>query len=90
MSGKRATRMSSTPQRQATPYKPREAGAADVAPQRVDRPPPGTRPQAATPQDPARSGSRVVATVDSAGLIEAGRVTGTPPEPVQQPKPPSP
>ena len=42
-----------------------------------------TRPQAATPNVP-RSGSREIARVDSAGLVEAGKVTGTPAEPVQQ------
>jgi hypothetical protein len=44
------------------------------------------RPQASGAQ-PVRAGSRVVTTVDSAGLVEAGRVTGTPPQPVQVPQP---
>jgi hypothetical protein len=39
------------------------------------------RPQPAT-SGPVRSGSREVARVDSAGLVEAGRVTGTPAQPV--------
>jgi hypothetical protein len=86
MSGRNATRLSSTPQPQPSPYKPREAGAADVPPQRVARPTPGTRPTAATPNVP-RSGSREVARVDSAGLVEAGKQTGTPAEPVQQQAP---
>ena len=47
------------------------------------------RPQPATPNVP-RSGSRVVANVDSAGLAAAGQVTGSPPEPVQHPQPSSP
>ena len=47
------------------------------------------RPQAAAPNVP-RSGTREVARVDSAGLVEAGNVTGSPPQPVQQPKPASP
>jgi hypothetical protein len=44
------------------------------------------RPQAATPDVP-RAGSREITRVDSAGLVEAGKVTGTPPQPVQTPKP---
>jgi hypothetical protein len=44
------------------------------------------RPQASGAQ-PVRAGSRVVTTVDSAGLVEAGKVTGTPSQPVQIPKP---
>jgi hypothetical protein len=44
------------------------------------------RPQASGAQ-PVRTGSRVVTTADSAGLVEAGRVTGTPTQPVQIPKP---
>lgn len=47
------------------------------------------RPQAATPQVP-RAGSREIANVDSAGLVAAGKVTGTPTQTVQQPQPPSP
>ena len=44
------------------------------------------RPQAATPQVP-RSGSREVTSVGSAGLAQAGTVTGTPAEPVQETAP---
>ena len=46
------------------------------------------RAQVATPKVP-RSGTREVARVDSAGLVEAGKVTGTPTQPVQQSQPPS-
>lgn len=51
--------------------------------------PVATRPQAATPNVP-RTGSREIANVDSAGLVAAGTVTGTPVQPVQQPQPASP
>lgn len=47
------------------------------------------RPQPATSSVP-RAGTREVARVDTAGLVEAGKVTGTPAQPVQQPKPRSP
>jgi hypothetical protein len=47
------------------------------------------RPQAATPNAP-RAGSREIANVGHDGLIEAGKVTGTPSQPVQHPQPPSP
>lgn len=42
------------------------------------------RPVAAVAGVP-RAGSREIANVDSAGLAEAGKVTGSPPQPVQQP-----
>jgi hypothetical protein len=48
------------------------------------------RPVAANANDPPRSGTREVARVDGAGLIEAGKVTGTPAQPVQQRLPTSP
>jgi hypothetical protein len=41
------------------------------------------RPQPAAPDVP-RAGSRVVASVDSVGLVEAGKQTGTPTQPVQR------
>ena len=44
------------------------------------------RPQAATPNVP-RSGSREITSASSADMAEAGKVTGTPVEPVQQVKP---
>jgi hypothetical protein len=47
------------------------------------------RPQPAA-AGPRRTGSVEIANVDSAGLVAAGTVTGTPPEPVQHPQPPSP
>jgi hypothetical protein len=90
MAGRNATRLSNTPQPQRASYKPFEYGAADVPVQRVERPPPGTRPQAATPQGAPRSGTREVASVRGQGLVEAGKVTGTPAQPVQIPQPPSP
>ena len=52
--------------------------------------PVAARPQPATPQGAPRSGSREIARVDSAGLVAAGQVTGTPAQPVQHPQPPSP
>lgn len=91
MSGRNATRLSSTPQSQPAPYKRNEWGAADApgsGPKLVPAPQ-ATRPRAATPHVP-RSGTREVARVDSAGLATAGQVTGTPAQPVQQPQPPSP
>jgi hypothetical protein len=36
---------------------------------------------------PRRTGSVEIANVDSTGLVTAGKVTGSPPEPVQQVKP---
>lgn len=87
MSGRNATKLSSTPQQQPASYKPFEYGMTDKPAQRVTG---GSHThQAATPNVP-RSGSREIARVDSAGLVEAGQVTGTPAQPVQQPKPPSP
>ena len=47
------------------------------------------RPQPAA-AGPRRTGSVELANVDSAGLVAAGTVTGSPPEPVQQPQPASP
>lgn len=47
-----------------------------------------SRPQPAS-AGPRRTGSVEIANVGSAGLVEAGAVTGSPPQPVQQPKPPS-
>jgi hypothetical protein len=59
----------------------------------TQRPPIVRRPQPATPQGAARSGSREIARVDSTGLVAAGQQTGTPAQtiaPVQvvQPSPP--
>ena len=47
------------------------------------------RPQPATPQGAPRSGSREIASVGSAGMVEAGKVTGSPPQPVQKHIPPT-
>ena len=86
MSGMQATRLSSVPQPTAGTYKPHEWGAADVPPQRVARPAPGTRPAAATPQGAQRAGTREVARIDGAGLVTVGQQTGTPAETVAPPK----
>lgn len=84
MSGRMATRLSSAPQPQPQSYRPTQNGALDL---------PGTGPKPvpapqATRHQPAsavpRAGSRVVADVSSAGLVEAGKQTGTPAQPVQQ------
>lgn len=76
MSGRNATRLSSTPQPQPAPYKRNERGALD-APGSGPKPVPAsqvTRPQPATPNVP-RAGSREVANVGSSELVEAGRQT---------------
>jgi hypothetical protein len=92
MSGRNATRLLSTPQRQQQPYKPNEYGAPD-APGTGPKPvPPAssyTRPQTAGAQ-PVRAGTREVARVDSQGLVEAGQQTGTPAQPVQHDLPATP
>jgi hypothetical protein len=89
MSGRNATRMSSTPQQQPKPYKPAEYGMPGT-PKPVNVPPASSyqRPQTSGAQ-PVRSGSREVARVDSAGVVAAGQQTGTPAQPVQAPQPSS-
>ena len=49
--------------------------------------PVASRPQPATPAGAPRAGSRVVVSVDGGDLAEAGKQTGSPPEPAQQVKP---
>lgn len=69
--------------RKTTPMTGTQSARMTTNPQPTPR---VVRPQSAAPNVP-RSGTREVARVDSAGLVEAGKVTGTPTQPVQQVKP---
>jgi hypothetical protein len=86
MGGMQSTRLSSASQPTAGTYRRHEWGATDVQPQRVARPAPGTRPEAATPQGTPRSGSRVVTEAGHEQLIQIGTETGTPPQTIAPPK----
>jgi hypothetical protein len=89
MSGRQATRLSSTPTGTGQPYKPNQWGAADIPSNNTVPAPSAARHQPATP-NVRRAGSRVVTAVDSAALVQAGQQTGTPAEPVQQRLPAAP
>lgn len=69
--------------RKTTPMSGTQATRMTTNPQPAPR---VVRPQPATPSVP-RAGSREIARIDSAGLVEAGKVSGSPPEAVQQVKP---
>jgi hypothetical protein len=86
MSGRNATRMSSTPTPKPATYKPNEYGKPDAP---GSGPKPVPQPQATRHQPaaaPRRTGSAELANVDSAGLVEAGKQT-TGGQPVQQQAP---
>jgi hypothetical protein len=84
LGGKQSTKLSGAGTPQAQPYKPNQWGAVS---------PPGTgygdvpAPTATRHQPagaPRRTGSAEIANVGGRGVVQAGTVTGTPAEPVQQ------
>jgi hypothetical protein len=87
MSGMQSTRLSSTQQPTAGPFRPNEWGKpSPPSAGRIAQPQPVVhRPVAATPNVP-RSGSRPIANVDGAGLVTIGTQTGTPVQTIAPPK----